>query len=254
MVRLRGSTAGGAHAARRTPVAQARHLVLSVALLTALVGCLVTIRQSATVPSARGASMILSDSGASRPAPAELHKLVVYGHSIPSGVGASRVSRGYAVLAAEATGLQLVNHAYGGTGTASAARIMTSAPPASPKDVVVVHTGLNELFRRGKQAIPDGRAAIRTMLTRSGDAGRRVLVLECQPSSWSHTPPARNLQAAYDAWNAMLRDVAAFWRDVDVLDTCATWNTDAYTDASHYHPNDAGHALLGRELAALLRG
>jgi hypothetical protein len=67
------------------------------------------------------------------------------------------------------------------------------------------------------------------------------------------TPPAVELQAPYDAWNAMLREEAAAVPGVKVLETCAEWDPESYTDPPKYHPNDDGHALLADELVELLR-
>jgi lysophospholipase L1-like esterase len=182
-----------------------------------------------------------------------LDRLVVYGHSMPSGGGASDAAHGYAVLTARSTGLKLINRSEGGTIASTAANTMDTFPAALPEDVVVIHTGMNDIFRQGDEAVDVGREAIQRLLEGTADADRRVVVLECQPASWLDTPPGVDLQAAYDAWNEMLTEEAAAWDDVDVLDTCATWDPEEYTDPHKYHPNDDGHALIAAELDALLR-
>jgi lysophospholipase L1-like esterase len=181
-----------------------------------------------------------------------LERLIVFGHSMPAGRGASAVSQGYASLAAEGAGLVLVNLADGGTSAAAAARSLEGSPEIGPQDAVVIHTGMNDILRRGMRAAPEGRAALTSLLQGTARAGRRVVVLECQPASWRATPAGRNLQAAYEAWNRMIREQTAQWRDVELLDTCAEWDTARFVDDSQFHPNDAGHALIADELVTLL--
>ena len=180
-----------------------------------------------------------------------LDRLVVYGHSMPIGGGASDPSNGYAEVAAEATGLQLLNRAEGRTVAGTAARAMGTFFKADPRDVVVIHTGLNDILRRGDDAAAMGRHAIARMLSRSAEAARRVLVLECQLASWEDTPPQRDLQSAYEAWNDMLVEEAGA-TGVEVLETCAEWDPQRFIDAGKFHPNDDGHALIAHELVALL--
>jgi lysophospholipase L1-like esterase len=205
-------------------------------------------------PAVAGEAMAVSANRtqASALAAAGVTRLVVYGHSMPAGGGASDPSRKYAVLTADALGLRLVDRAVGGTGAANATKTMQAARPAGPHDAVVLHTGMNDIFRRGVDAVAHGRQAVRHFLAGTADAGRRVVVLECQPISWQDTPPHRNLQPAYEAWNAMLREEAAAWRDVAVLDTCERWDARRFEDPGKYHPNDDGHARIARALAALL--
>ena len=225
-----------------------------VALSAAVVGGSVVLSQIASPPS--GATAAVTVSSDESPAPQlsvpGIERLVVYGHSMPAGGGASDPSKGYAVLAAEALGLELVNHAVGGTGAANATKIMEAAPPAGPQDAVVLHTGMNDIFRRGDAAVARGRQAIRHFLAGTADAGRRVIVLECQPGSWQYTPPGRDLQSAYEAWNDMLREESAAWPDVDLLDVCEKWDPRRFTNVRRYHPNDVGHARMAAELAATL--
>ena len=181
-----------------------------------------------------------------------VERLVVYGHSMPLGGGASDPGLGYAEVAAEATGLQLLNRAEGRTVAGTAARAMGTFFKADPRDVVVIHTGMNDILRRGDDAAVLGRAAIETMLARSAQAARRVLVLECRPASWDDTPPGRDQQTAYDAWNTMLRRTARAAGSVEVLGTCAGWDAARFIDDGEYHPNDDGHRLIAEELVALL--
>jgi lysophospholipase L1-like esterase len=220
-----------------------------------LVACFVTFWPSGSQPSAAsepvGAAHHATEVTSVLPG---LKRLVVYGHSMPAGGGASQVSLGYAQLTADATGLQLLNRSEGGTSALRAANHMAEFPSARPGDVVVIHTGMNDIFRKGDAAAEIGREGIERMLSSSSHAGRRVLVLECQPSNWLDTPPHRDLQTAYDAWNAMIREEAEVWPDVDVLDTCATWDAVRYTNPPQYHPDDEGHALIAEQLTALLVG
>lgn len=229
---------------------------MAVALSVATVSGLITLRAATSSPSAAGdAVTVSSDRQAQEQVSMPgVKRLVVYGHSMPEGGGASNPSLAYPVLAAEQLGLQLVNRAVGGTSAANATKVMESSPPAGPHDAVVLHTGMNDIFRRGDAAVGHGRQAIRHFLEGTADAGRRVIVLECQPGAWKYTPPHRNLQTAYEAWNAMLRQEASAWPDVQLLDTCETWNPRMFTNVQRYHPNDDGHARLAADLAALLAG
>ena len=83
-------------------------------------------------------------------------------------------------------------------------------------------------------------------------AGRRVLVLDCQPATWPDKAPGEDVQTAYEEWNSMLRDEAATWPDVEVLETCETWDTQRFTDDSGFHPNDKGHKRLAKRLVDVL--
>jgi lysophospholipase L1-like esterase len=225
------------------------------ALFSAVVGSTFAIWTPGTASPAASKTVLSPEEfvGAQTSLPG-LQRLVVYGHSMPTGGGASDETLGYTWLAAEETGLELVNRAEGHTTAATAADVMAAAPSAGPTDVVLIHTGMNDIFRRGDRAAVTGRAAIERLLEGAAEARRRVVVLECQPATWEGTPPHRDMQPAYEAWNAMVRGVAAAHDGVELLDTCEGWDPERYTDAPKYHPNDAGHALLAEELVALLRG
>ena len=182
-----------------------------------------------------------------------IERLVVYGHSIPAGRGASdEQEKGYPTLAAEATGLELVNWAKGRTVAAAALRAVTASAPTGPGDAVVIHTGLNDIFRWGHDAVAKGRETIRGILRRTAAAGRRVLVLDCQPAVWPDKAPGEDVQTAYEEWNSMLLEEAAAWSDVEVLETCETWDTGRFTDDSGFHPNDMGHKRLAKRLVDVL--
>jgi lysophospholipase L1-like esterase len=240
-------------APRRRPSAGAVALTTTVALSFALVvGYFLVLWPSGAQPSAA------SEPSAARHEPAApkplrgLQRLVIFGHSMPEGGGASDVAHGYAELTAEATGLQLVNLSEGGTVASTAANTMASSAAVGPHDAVVIHTGMNDIFRRRDDAADLGREAIERLLAGTAEAKHRVLVLECQPDSWLDTPPAVDLQAAYDAWNQMIREEAVAWPGVELLDTCAEWDPKQFTDPPKYHPNDEGHALIAAALTALL--
>ena len=229
--------------------------MLAVAVSLAVVGGLLVLRQTAPTTSPAGETAVTVASGRTVPAQQSvpgIENLVVYGHSMPEGGGASDPSEGYAALAAETLGLTLVNRAQGGSGAANATLAMQGDRPAGAEDAVVLHTGMNDIFRRGAAAVGRGRQAVRSFLSGTTEAGRRVVVLECQPGSWADTPPGRDLQSAYEAWNVMLREEAAAWPDVKVMDICEIWNPRRFTSVERYHPNDEGHARMAVELAAVL--
>lgn len=181
-----------------------------------------------------------------------IDRMVVYGHSMPTGGGASDASLGYAEVAAEESGLQLLNRADGKTLAGMAARAMGTFFAARPSDVVVIHTGMNDIIRRGDDAAAMGRDAIERMLSRSADAALVVLLLECRPPSWEGTPTGRDREVARELWNDMLVDEAAAAGGVVVIDSCATWDPELNVDPGEYHPNDAGHVLIAEALVASL--
>jgi lysophospholipase L1-like esterase len=233
-----------------------KRVVLAVGVIAALVGGSVALSQVDAPPSAASGAVSVTPERAelAEVSVPGLKRLVVYGHSMPEGGGASDVSLSYAVLAAEATGSRLVNRAEGGASAAMSSWIMAQSRPAGPHDAVIIHTGMNDIFRRGDDAVTQGRRAVRHLLANSADAGRRVVILECQPASWMDTPPQEHLQPAYKAWNEMLLEEAARWPDVGILDTCESWDPSVYTDVPRYHPNDEGHALIAADLVAMLAG
>ena len=226
-------------------------LTMTVALSFALaVGYFLLIWPSGQQPSAASETIAAEDVA---PKPLRgLQRIVVFGHSMPEGGGASDASLGYAEVSAEATGLLLVNLSEGGTVASTAANTLDTTPAVGMHDAVVIHTGMNDIFRRGDDAAALGRDAVERLLAGTVDAKRQVLVLECQPDSWLDTPPAVDRQAAYDAWNAMLVEEAAELGDVKVLDTCSDWDPTQFTDTPKYHPNDEGHALIAAAITDLL--
>lgn len=232
-----------------------RIVVGSGALAAAVVGGAIVLGQAAAPPSSAGvkAVKVSSDEGPeSGPSGPPLERMVVYGHSMPAGGGASAASQGYPALAAEELGVKLVNHADGGSGSTHAAVTLGRARPADARDAVVLHTGLNDIFRRGEAAVDRGRQAVRRFLAGTTGAGRRVIFTECQPGWWLHTPAERNLQPAYDAWNDMIREEAATAPRVDVIDICEIWDPRRFASFPDFHPNDEGHARMAAELVAVL--
>lgn len=235
------------HRAERRPRPHL-YLVLAAAAVFAVVGGAVLLWPPGPEPTAAGNPVGAPDTPLT-----DFDRIVFYGHSMPTGGGASDPTLGYAEVAAESSGLQLLNRAEGGTMSGTAADAMAAFPKAGPRDVVVIHTGMNDIFRRGDDAVLKGRESVRQMLAGTVGAKQRILILECQPASWLDTPPAIDLQAPYEAWNEMLREEAAASSGVEVLDTCAEWDPEVYTDTPKYHPNDDGHALIAEEIVAALR-
>ena len=241
-------------AAQRRPSGGAVALTVTAALSFALaVGYFLVLWPSGAQPSAASERTAASEERVAAPKPLRgLQRLVIFGHSMPEGGGASDPSLGYAELAAEQSGLDLVNLSEGGTVAATSANTMEAAPTVGPHDAVVIHTGMNDIFRKGDDAAEQGRPAIQRLLEGTAGAKHRVLVLECQPNSWLDTPPAVDLQTAYDAWNEMLREEAALADGVEVLDTCEAWDPAEFTDPPKYHPSDVGHAAIAAAIAELL--
>ena len=231
-----------------------RMLLGSGALAVAVVGGAVVLGQASAPPSSAGvkAVTVSSDDGPeSRPSPPALERLVVYGHSMPAGGGASADSRGTPCWPPTSSGSswsttptgQRLDHA---------ALTLGRARRPDARDAVVLHTGLNDIFRRGEAAVDRGRLAIRRFLAGTAGAGRRVIFPECQPGWWQHTPAGRNLQPAYDAWNDMIREEAAAAPRVDVVDVCETWDPRRFASFPDFHPNDEGHARMAAALVAVL--
>lgn len=236
---------------RHAPIAIATAAIAAIAL----VGYLLVFWPFGAKPTAASETTQRDDKVAERAdGPIRgLDRLLVYGHSMPAGGGASDERLGYAEVAEDLTGLVLDNRSVGGASASMVANALAEYPAARPRDAVVIHVGMNDVFRQRENAVEAGRGAVQRLLYWTAAAKRRVLVLECQPSDWMDTPPRVDLQVAYDAWNTMLREEAAGQPGVDVLDTCESWDPLAYTDPPQYHPNDEGHALIAAELDALLR-
>jgi lysophospholipase L1-like esterase len=242
------------HRAERRPRPHL-YLVLAAAAVFAVVGGAVLLWPPGPEPTASGEQVRSGAEDATEDVEfAGFDRIVFYGHSMPTGGGASDPALGYAERAAEASGLQLLNRAEGGTTSMLTAEAVAAFPKAGPQDVLVVHTGMNDIFRRGTNAVLKGRTAVRELLSETVSAKQRVLILECQPGVWPDTASEVDLQAAYEAWNEMLREEAAASTGVQLLDTCAEWDPEVYTDDGKFHPNDEGHALIAQELVALLRG
>ena len=249
--KLRAMVKHRAERKRHAPIA----MVMTALVAVALVGYLLVFWPFGAPPTAASETLGASDRQAVKTETRirGLKRLVVYGHSMPDGGGASDVRLGYAEVAEDLTKLKLDNRSVGGTIASTTANTVAEYPAAGPRDAVVIHTGMNDIFREGEGAVELGRAAIQRILYATAKAKQRVLVLECQPSDWMDTPPAQDLQTAYDAWNTMLREEASGQPGVNVLDTCESWDPAAYTDSPQYHPNDDGHALIAEELNELLR-
>ena len=242
------------HRAERTRHAPLAMLMTAL-VAVALVGYLVAFWPFGAQPTAASETLRPADKTSEKTEVRVrgLKRLVVYGHSMPDGGGASDVRLGYPQVAEDLTKLTLENRSEGGTIASTTANSLAEYPAAGPRDAVVIHTGMNDIFREGEGAVELGREAIQRILYATAKAKQRVLVLECQPSDWMDTPPALDLQTAYDAWNTMLREEASGQPGVGVLDTCESWDPNVYTDAPQYHPNDEGHALIAEELNELLR-
>ena len=236
---------------RHAPIA----MMMSALVAVALVGYLLVFWPFGAPSTAASKTFSPSDTpaAATESRVRGLKRLVVYGHSMPDGGGASDVRLGYPQVAEDLTKLVLDNRSEGGTIASTTANTLAEYPAPGPRDAVVIHTGMNDIFREGESGVEIGREAIQRILYSTAKAKRRVLVLECQPADWMDTPPAVDLQTAYDAWNTMLREEASGQPGVDVLDTCESWDPSVYTDSPQYHPNDEGHALIAEELDELLR-
>lgn len=240
------------HRDRRT--SKALRVLIASTTLTLIAGVTaVSLVWQPTQPSSPASAAILDDQKQllARMDALGLRRLVVYGHSMPAGNGASDPSLGYVSLTAEATGMHLVDNSEGRATASVTAESAAVGPGVRRGDVAVIHTGVNDLFRRDENAVVAGREAVRALLTGTAAATRQVVILECQPVSWEDTLAGRELQPALELWNEMLREEAAS-AGAEALDTCATWDPQVFTDPPQFHPNDDGHALIAEELVATL--
>src|SRR5688572_828958 len=89
-------------------------LVLTAAFVIVVAGAAVMLWPPGPEPTAAGEQVDASGVTEVVPLP-DVDRIVFYGHSMPTGGGASDPALGYAEVAAEATGLQLLNRAEGKT-------------------------------------------------------------------------------------------------------------------------------------------
>jgi lysophospholipase L1-like esterase len=192
--------------------------------------------------------------------------LVVHGHSLALGAGASAPERGFARLVADGLGLEEHNLAVGGAiahweprgdvGEGGWPAVRESpALPARDGDVVLLFYGINDLAVLGRKLGPYEEALRKIVAhARTGDAP--VLVLTQFPlPNYDHWPgwPGTPLddRDVTDALNPLTRSVAreAGAHVVELEDAFP----DGYVVDHSIYPDDAGHARIAELVLASAR-
>jgi lysophospholipase L1-like esterase len=175
--------------------------------------------------------------------------LFVYGHSMAADTA---VPAPWSHFVAAELGLPLVNRAMGGDiarQTALRAGVHRGRPGTG--DLVLVHTGLNDVMRYGNDPALPARygATLRTIADRLGSAGATVHVLaDVVQLRWDHHPPMDNGSAEANA--AIRAEALALPGAIDLL---PGWDPATMVLPDGIHPNEAGQAQLTRVILDALR-
>ncbi len=182
--------------------------------------------------------------------------LWIVGDSFTEGVGASQTSNGYAHVAADRLGWRTRIDGVGGSGYTTGGgegadavyevRIRRMLAGDWQPHLVLLQGGLND-FRATPEQLQQAFTADVTLL-RERLPGVEVVAFGPVASHQNNTTTA-NLddtieQAAEDANVPYISPIDQDW--------ITAANTDRYISDDGYHPTDAGHAYLGRRLAAAI--
>jgi lysophospholipase L1-like esterase len=176
--------------------------------------------------------------------------LFVYGHSMAADTA---VPAPWPHFVAPQLGLPLVNRATGGDiarQTALRAGVHRGRPGEG--DLVLVHTGLNDVMRYGHDPALPARlgATLRRIAERLGSAGATVHVLaEVTLPRWDHHPPMDNGSAEANA--AIRAEALAV---PGAIDLAPGWDPATMVLPDGIHPNELGQAHLTRVILGALRG
>lgn len=193
----------------------------------------------------------------------ETARIFTFGHSYVAGLGASKPSMAWASLVAARTCRPLVNQARSSDLSAETeSQFLMAVKTFRRGDVVVVETGINDVRLFGPDADLANRYGqhLREMVSylRETKQGQRIpVVFVVDPgisaSAWSKYPPYdKGGQEIADAYAQKLKDVAAEWADVSVVDVRPTWS-EGHIHADGVHPNDTGHATIAGAVEEVLR-
>jgi lysophospholipase L1-like esterase len=175
--------------------------------------------------------------------------LFVYGHSMAADTADPAP---WSHFVAAELGLPLVNRAMGGDivrQTALRAGVGRGRPGAG--DLVLVHTGLNDVMRYGASPDMPARygAALRKIVRRLGRAGATVHVLaDVTLPRWDHHPPMDNGSAEANA--AVRAEALAI---PGAIDLARDWDPTTMVLPDGIHPNELGQAALTRVILDALR-
>lgn len=187
-------------------------------------------------------------------------RLLVFGHSIAYGYGASSLGTSWAHLVSASSCRPLTNYGNGGDLSADTVNVIDHAGPYKAGDVAVIETGINDarLFGADADAVNRYWANISEMLwtLRLPNGTPVPVVLVADPgigaAGWGTYPPYdRGTQAVADQYASELHAVAAGWPAGTVVDVRGSWS-DADISADLVHPDDAGHALIAGAVTAAL--
>lgn len=175
--------------------------------------------------------------------------LFVYGHSMAADTA---VPPPWSHFVAAELGLPLVNRAKGGDivrQTALRAAVARGRPGNA--DLVLVHTGLNDVMRYGASPDMPARygATLRKVAARLGSAGATVHVLaDVTLLRWDHHPPMDNGSGEANA--AVRAEALAI---PGAIDLARGWDPATMVLPDGIHPNELGQATLTRVILHALR-
>lgn len=180
--------------------------------------------------------------------------LVAYGHSWIDGDGASGPERNLVSLAAARLGLAAVNRGVGGSRSGETAALVDADPPPPAARAVLLMTGLNDSRFSGtaEAALAAYAEALDVILTAVRHAAPLAAVVAVeQPHlvDYSlHSPYDNGSDAVLDAYNGVLRRIAATHHGVDVVRVLG-WDPLTMLSEDTVHPNDLGHAEIAAAVA-----
>lgn len=179
--------------------------------------------------------------------------LAAYGHSWVQGAGATTVENRLVEVTARELGLQPCNLGVGGSSSTGTAELLAHQPPPVA-ELYLLMTGLNDARLHGTD--PAGLAAysvaldvILRALRSAGPEARIIAVQQPHLLDYSqYTPHDQGSSDIVDRYNEQLRRSCAAPADV-ITTTVPQWDAESMLAADTVHPNDAGHAQIGRAVA-----
>lgn len=184
--------------------------------------------------------------------------LVAYGHSWIDGDGASGPERNLVSVAAVRLGLAAANRGVGGSRSVETAALVAADPPPSAARAVLLMTGLNDgrfsgVADSALAAYADAVDVILKAVRHAAPLAAVVAVEQPHLVDYSlHSPYDNGSDAVLDAYNGVLRRIAATHDGVDVV-RVPGWDPLTMLSDDTVHPNDLGHAELAAAVAGQLR-
>lgn len=182
--------------------------------------------------------------------------LAAYGHSWIQGDGATSPANRLVNVAARTLGHRACNLGVGGSLSVETAALVSWQAPR-PAEMYLLMTGLNDARLHGESQadLREYTAALALIFKafRAASSDAIVIAVE-QPHLLDyslHGPHDRGSSKVVDWYNTRLRQVA---RDFGLVVVAVTgWDPGSMLAADTVHPNDAGHAQIGRTVADAYR-